>query len=90
MAIARVLLLDLVILILDEPNAMLEEELEAELWKNLVSKRLQRTTILLTHHKTHIPRIYKSLLIEHGMVTVPHGSVPAEAELRSLGGSRTS
>ena len=75
-AIARALLFDPIILILDEPNTMLEEKLEIELWKNLAAERQNRTTIILTHHATHIPPNYKSLRIEHGMITVAHDRIP--------------
>ena len=67
-AIARALLVDPAILILDEANAMLEDDLEALLWKNLAGARAGRTTIVLTHHNKHIPRIYHYLRIDRGAV----------------------
>ena len=48
-------------LILDEANAMLEGELEAELWKNLETERKNKTTVILSHHSENIPHVYKEL-----------------------------
>jgi ABC-type transport system involved in cytochrome bd biosynthesis fused ATPase/permease subunit len=46
---------------MDEANAMLESELERELWKNLVNERKDKTTIILSHHTENIPDVYKEL-----------------------------
>ena len=63
-AIARAIIFEPPILILDECNAMLEKELETELWKNLVSDRKDKTTIILSHHTENIPAVYKQLKME--------------------------
>ncbi len=60
-AIARALAFDPPILILDEANAMLEKELEQELWSGLALDRQNKTTIILSHHTESIPEIYKQL-----------------------------
>lgn len=62
-AIARALVIDPAILILDEANSMLDEELETELWKNLYEHRKNRTTIIFSHHTEAIPKVYKHLQI---------------------------
>ena len=60
-AIARALAFNPAILILDEANAMLEKELEQELWSGLEKDRLNKTTIILSHHTESIPQVYKQL-----------------------------
>lgn len=62
-AIARALVIDPAILILDEANSMLDEVLETELWKNLYEHRKNRTTIIFSHHTEAIPKVYKHLQI---------------------------
>lgn len=54
-ALARALVGDPPILLLDEVNAMLEPELEAQIWNNLARSRPDRTTIILTHHEDRMP-----------------------------------
>ena len=60
-AIARALAFEPAILILDEANAMLEKELEQELWSGLAKDRKNKTTIILSHHTESIPQVYKQL-----------------------------
>jgi len=59
LAIARALVLDPAILVLDEANSMLEESLEKELWENLYKARKNKTTIIFSHHTEAIPKVYK-------------------------------
>jgi len=59
LAIARALVLDPAILVLDEANSMLEESLEKELWENLYKVRKNKTTIIFSHHTEAIPKVYK-------------------------------
>lgn len=61
LALARALATNPAILILDEPNAMLESELEQALWKELKRDRSNHTTIIFTHHIENIPGPYVSL-----------------------------
>ena len=60
-SIARALVSDPPILILDEAGAQLESGLETELWSNLVDERKNKTTIILSHHIENIPKIYEHL-----------------------------
>lgn len=60
-ALARAMLTNPAILILDEPNAMLESELEQALWKKIKQDRPNRTTVIFTHHVENIPEPYVSL-----------------------------
>ena len=60
-AIARAMLSDPDILILDEASAMLERELEETLWQNIRQARINRTTIILSHHDENIPKGYVTL-----------------------------
>lgn len=62
-AIARALVIDPAILILDEANSMLDEELETGLWKNLYEYRKDKTTVIFSHHTEAIPKIYKHFKI---------------------------
>lgn len=59
LAIARALVNDPAILILDEANSMLEEGLEKELWRKLYEERNNKTTIIFSHHTANIPEVYK-------------------------------
>jgi ATP-binding cassette subfamily B protein len=56
-AIARAILHDPAILILDEANAMLEADLEKRLWGSLARERARKTTIIFSHHREHIPEV---------------------------------
>lgn len=60
-AIARAIVTDPTLLILDEANSMLEPELEKELWENLLKERTGKTSIILSHHFENIPKVYKRL-----------------------------
>lgn len=67
-AIARAIVDDPVILLLDEANAMLESDLEKQLWANLLETRQSRTTIILTHHPLNLPRVDMHLHVSDGHV----------------------
>lgn len=62
-AIARALVNEPAILVLDEANSMLEGNLEAELWHNLLNQRNDKTTIIFSHHTEFIPKVYKHIQI---------------------------
>jgi ABC-type multidrug transport system fused ATPase/permease subunit len=64
LAIARALVLDPAILVLDEANSMLEESLEKELWENLYKVRKNKTTIIFSHHTEAIPKVYKHFMLQ--------------------------
>ncbi len=53
-AIARAIVHDPPILILDEANSALEPELERRLWANLAEDRGGKTTIIFSHHTENI------------------------------------
>ena len=63
-AIARAIIFEPPVLILDECNAMLENELERKLWQNLSDDRKNKTTIILSHHLENIPQVYNQLKME--------------------------
>ena len=54
-ALARALALEPALLVLDEVGAMLEPELEDQIWERLAEVRGKRATIILTHHAERIP-----------------------------------
>jgi ABC-type multidrug transport system fused ATPase/permease subunit len=62
-AIARAIVSNPPILILDEAGAQLEGDLETELWNNLQADRKDKTTIILSHHIENIPRIYQHMAL---------------------------
>ncbi|MBL0176150.1 MAG: ABC transporter ATP-binding protein [Ignavibacteria bacterium] len=62
-AIARALLLDPAILVLDEANAMLDADLEILLWTRLRAERAGKTTIVLGHHVSRIPPPYSHIAL---------------------------
>jgi ATP-binding cassette subfamily B protein len=71
-AIARAIVFQPAILLLDEANAMLESELERHLWQSLAESRKDKTTLILTHHPANIPRVDKRLHLEGGTIrTMP-------------------
>lgn len=58
LAIARAIVHHPAVLILDEPNSMLEKELEVSIWEGLNADRGGRTTVVFTHHTENIPMRY--------------------------------
>lgn len=67
-AIARAIIFEPAILLLDEANAMLESDLERQLWARLMDSRKDKTTLILTHHPANIPRVDKHLHLEGGRI----------------------
>ncbi|MBX7150565.1 ABC transporter ATP-binding protein/permease [bacterium] len=63
-AIARAILHDPPVLILDEANSMLEDGLESRLWKNIFIDRKQKTTIVISHHTECISSFKNTKLID--------------------------
>jgi ATP-binding cassette subfamily B protein len=62
-ALARALIHDPPILILDEANAMLEDSLEREIWENLLRERENKTTVILSHHYDNIPMYHELITL---------------------------
>ncbi|MDH4071132.1 MAG: ABC transporter ATP-binding protein/permease [Ignavibacteria bacterium] len=65
-AVARALVNNPRILVLDEANAMLETALEKQFWQNLYELRRDKTTIILSHHFEQIPQVDKFMAIRNG------------------------
>jgi len=65
-AVARAILHDPPVLILDEVNTMLDAELERRLWANLSADRAAKTTIVITHHPEGVPAGDEALEIRRG------------------------
>jgi subfamily B ATP-binding cassette protein MsbA len=65
-AIARAIIFEPSILILDEPTSMLEHNLVIELWNNLAGFRRDRTTIVLSHRREKIPIPYRRFVLTGG------------------------
>jgi ATP-binding cassette, subfamily B, bacterial len=80
-AIARAIVFDPPILILDEANAMLESGLERQLWANLLECRKDKTTLILTHHAENIPRVDQQLRLEEGTIRCTVGTLQATDSL---------
>lgn len=70
-AIARAIILDPALLLLDEANAMLESELEIRLWRNLAGIRRSKTTIIISHHCEYIPGGDNALQLLNGKISRP-------------------
>ena len=66
-AIARAIIFNPVILILDEANSMLEEDLEKALWQNIMKERKDKTTIIFSHHTKNIPQIYSHISLNENI-----------------------
>ena len=62
-AIARAIVFNPPLLILDEANAMVEKDLEQEFWAQLAKSRKDKTTIILSHHPENIPHRYTTLML---------------------------
>ena len=78
-AVARALLHDPAVLILDEVNTMLDAATEQALWDNLLRLRASRTTIVITHHSESVPGGAEALELRGGVI--------AGTEARRLAGA---
>jgi ATP-binding cassette, subfamily C, bacterial CydC len=66
LAVARALLKDAPLLVLDEPGANLDAATEAALWEALAPLLPGRTTLLVTHRLDAIPEHAKIVVLERG------------------------
>ncbi len=66
-AIARAIMIDPPVLILDEANSMLETSLERQLWDRLSSDRRHKTTIIISHHTENIIDYDRLVTMETGI-----------------------
>ena len=83
LAIARALLTDPDVLVLDEPTAALDPAKEQEVLAGYMSQRRGRTTILITHRLTLTASADRILVLSGGAI-VEHGN---PAELHARGGA---
>ena len=82
LAIARALLADFPVLIVDEPGEHLDTATADAIVAELLARTRERATLLITHRLTGLEEIDEVLVLEHGRV-VERG---AHAELLALGG----
>ena len=80
-AIARALLYDPPVLVLDEPTASMDPASENRLMKRLESVTRDRTTILITHKGSMLSLVTKIILIDRGRI-IAYG--PKDEIIRKL------
>src|SRR5690606_3400481 len=68
LAIARALIKDAPILILDEPTANLDPLTEKEVLKTLFAVMKQKTSLLITHRLIGLENVNEILVINHGQI----------------------
>jgi ATP-binding cassette subfamily B protein len=82
LAIARAILRDAPILILDEPTAALDVEAEAEVMRALDALVVGRTVIVISHRLSTLGNVDEIIVLNHGRI-VERGTYP---ELKRMGG----
>ena len=82
LALARALLADVPVLVLDEPTANLDPATADALTRDLLAATTGRSTLLITHHLTGLDAVDEILVLDHGQV-VQRGT---HAELLRTGG----
>ena len=68
LALARAILADPAVLILDEPTAHLDPESRAALTADLLSLTAGRTTLLITHELEGLDQVDEIVVLDHGKV----------------------
>jgi ATP-binding cassette subfamily B protein/subfamily B ATP-binding cassette protein MsbA len=81
-AIARALLKDAPVLILDEPGSALDTETESQMMKALERLIEGRTTFVIAHRISMIRRATRIAVLEHGVIQ----QIGSHAELIAMGG----
>jgi ABC-type multidrug transport system fused ATPase/permease subunit len=71
-AIARALLSESPILVLDEPTSSVDARTEAEILRGLAATSSRRTTFVVSHRLSTIRRADQIIVLEHGRI-VEHG-----------------
>jgi len=82
-ALARALLMDAPVLVLDDALASVDKETEARLWADLRRVRFGRTTLVITHRASTAREADQIVVLEQGSI-LEHGSPD---ELLALGGA---
>ncbi len=88
-AIARALLYDPPVLVLDEPTASMDPASELRLRKRLETLCEGKTTILITHKGSMLPLVDKLILMDRGKIVAfgPRDEVIANLQARQYGGA---
>ena len=82
-AIARALILDPAILILDDALSAVDSETEQEIQRNLLRRKGRSTTIIITHRLTGVSLADRIIVLEHGQIA----QIGSHAELIKVPGA---
>jgi ABC-type multidrug transport system fused ATPase/permease subunit len=83
LALARALLADPEVLVLDEPTAHLDSDTRDALWRDIVAATAGRSLVLITHDLEHLDVVDEVVVLERGRV-VQRGTA---ADLRATDGA---